>query len=103
MPLELTPWKRSVGLRPFWREMEDLWDRFLEEMPLAERPWGWTPPVDLSETDGSVHQKYGIHPIYVSPFFPDTAENCSQSRVPGEKYEENSGCGGRTETRRSFG
>ena len=54
MALDITPWRRAGGLRPFWREMDDFWNRFFEEMPLAERAWGWSPSVDVSETDGNV-------------------------------------------------
>jgi len=57
MALDITPWRRSGGLRPFWREMDDFWNRFFEEMPLAERAWGWSPSVDISETDGNVQIK----------------------------------------------
>lgn len=54
MALEMTPWRRPGGLRPFWREMDDFWKRFFSEMPLAERATEWEPAVDISETDGNV-------------------------------------------------
>jgi hypothetical protein len=25
---EVTPWRRTGALRPFWGEMDDLWNRF---------------------------------------------------------------------------
>jgi HSP20 family protein len=57
MALEMTPWRRSGGLRPFWREMDNFWNRFFTEMPMAERAWEWSPDVDISETDGNVMVK----------------------------------------------
>jgi HSP20 family protein len=57
MAYELTPWRRSGALRPFWREMDDLWNRFFGEMPLAEGAWEWMPSVDVSETDGTIMVK----------------------------------------------
>jgi HSP20 family protein len=54
MALDIAPLRRTGGIRPFWREMEDLWDRVVGEMPLAERSWEWMPSVDISETDGKV-------------------------------------------------
>jgi hypothetical protein len=49
MALEITPWRRFGSIRPFRREMEDLWDRFFRDMPLSERTWEWAPSVDISE------------------------------------------------------
>jgi HSP20 family protein len=57
MALELAPWRRRGALRPFRRELEEFWDRFFGEMPLAEGPEAWMPSIDISETDGSVMVK----------------------------------------------
>lgn len=57
MELEMTPWIRSGGLRPFWREMDNFWNRFFSEMPLAEKAWDWSPDVDIQEKDGNVMVK----------------------------------------------
>jgi len=57
MALEMTPWRRTGGLRPMWREMDDFWNRFVGEMPLTEAAWDWTPSVDISQTDGNVQVK----------------------------------------------
>lgn len=57
MALEMTPWRRTGGLRPMWREMDDFWNRFSGEMPLTEAAWDWTPSVDISQTDGNVQVK----------------------------------------------
>jgi HSP20 family protein len=57
MPFELTPWRRSGALSPVWREMDDVFNRFFRDMPLAERAWQWNPEVDISETDGNVMVK----------------------------------------------
>ncbi len=54
MALELTPWRRSGEIRPLWRELDELWNRFIGEVPLAQRALGWSPSVDISETDGNV-------------------------------------------------
>jgi HSP20 family protein len=37
--------------------MDDLWNRFFGEMPLAEHAWEWMPSVDIAETDGNVTVK----------------------------------------------
>jgi len=57
MAYELTPWRRTGALRPVWREMDDLWNRFFGQMPLAERAWEWMPDVDIAETDGNITVK----------------------------------------------
>jgi len=54
---EVTPWRRTGALRPVWREMDDLLNRFFGEMPLAERAWEWMPSVDIAETDGNITVK----------------------------------------------
>ncbi len=54
MALEMTPWRRPGSIRPYWREMDDFWNRFLEQTPLFERNLDWTPSVDVAETDGKV-------------------------------------------------
>jgi len=57
MALELTPWRKSSSaLRPLWREMDDLWNRFWGDMP-AEPALGWAPSIDVSETDGNIMVK----------------------------------------------
>ena len=53
--MELIPWRpfgREIGsLR---KEMDDLWNRFFGETPLARRfAEGWSPSVDISETKDS--------------------------------------------------
>lgn len=58
MALELTPWRRSRELRPFWRDMDDFMTRFFKDMPMTrEGAWGWVPTVDVTETDGNVMVK----------------------------------------------
>ncbi|MFO7963119.1 MAG: Hsp20/alpha crystallin family protein [Desulfobacterales bacterium] len=57
MAYELTPWRRQTAVRPYWRGLDDMFDRFLGEMAPAERAWEWTPSVDVSETDGNVQIK----------------------------------------------
>lgn len=54
MALEMTPWKSYGGLRPFYRDMDDWWNRFFRESPLSESSWEWTPTIDVSESDGKV-------------------------------------------------
>jgi len=54
MTLGLTPWKRRGEIGPFWKQMEDAWNRFFTEMTPTEHAWRWMPSVDISETDGSV-------------------------------------------------
>ncbi len=57
MALGLIPRRRAGDIAPPWREMEDFVNRFMEEMPLAERTLGWVPSVDISESDGKVMVK----------------------------------------------
>ena len=58
MALELTPWRRSGELRPYWRDMDDLMTRFFRDMPMMrEGAWDWVPTVDVTETDGNVMVK----------------------------------------------
>lgn len=57
MALGLIPRRRRDDIAPPWREMEDFVNRFMEEMPLAERTLGWAPSVDISESDGKVMVK----------------------------------------------
>ena len=57
MALGLIPWRRAGDIAPSWREMEDFFNRFIGETPLAERTLGWAPSVDISETDGNVMVK----------------------------------------------
>ena len=58
MALELTPWRRSGELRPYWRDMDDLMTRFFRDMPMMrEGTWDWVPTVDVTETDGNVMVK----------------------------------------------
>ncbi len=49
--MELTPWRPFGELRPFRKEMDRLWDRFLGETHFA-RTFSevWSPSVDISET-----------------------------------------------------
>jgi HSP20 family protein len=54
MAFEIAPWRRSAGMRPYWREMDDFFNRFFRNMPLTERGWEWAPSVDISETDGTI-------------------------------------------------
>jgi HSP20 family protein len=37
--------------------MEDFWKGLFGEMPLEGPDWGWTPSVDISETDGVIQVK----------------------------------------------
>ena len=57
MALGLIPRRRSYGIRPFWRESDDLWDRLYGESLPAERAWDWMPSVDVSESDGNITVK----------------------------------------------
>lgn len=54
MALGLIPRRRTSDIAPPWREMEDFVNRFMGEVPLAERTLGWTPSVDISESDGKI-------------------------------------------------
>lgn len=49
--MELTPWRPFGAMPSFRKEMDDLWNRFFGEIPLA-RTFGeeWTPRADISET-----------------------------------------------------
>ena len=49
--MELTPWRPFRELRPFWKEMDRWWDRFLADKPLAGMfTEDGFPSVDVSET-----------------------------------------------------
>lgn len=60
MALQLMPHRRgrrSTDIQPFWKEMEDFWSRFAGERPLTESSFGWTPPVDITESENSISVK----------------------------------------------
>jgi len=53
--MELVPWRPFGELSSFRGEMDKLWDRFLGERPFfKEFSAGWTPSVDISETDDNL-------------------------------------------------
>lgn len=53
--MELVPWRPFGELSSFRGEMDKLWDRFLGERPFfKEFSEGWTPSVDISETDDNL-------------------------------------------------
>jgi HSP20 family protein len=86
MALEIMPRRRSYGLRPFWREMDDFWNRFFEEAPLAERAWEWTPSVDISETDGNIQVKAELPGLEAKDIDVDVSGDVLTLR--GEKMKE---------------
>ena len=52
--MELMPWRPLSGLSPFRKEMDDLWNRFFNDIPRIRRFEGeWSPFVDVSETKDS--------------------------------------------------
>ena len=49
--MQLIPWRPFGQLSPFHKQMDELWNRFLGETPLARRVTEeWLPSVDISET-----------------------------------------------------
>jgi len=56
--MDLVPWKPFGELSLFRGEMDKLWDRFFGEKPFVKRfPEGWSPSVDISETEDSLFVK----------------------------------------------
>jgi HSP20 family protein len=52
--MELVPWRPFSGLSSFRKEMDDLWSRFIGDLPTVRRFEGeWAPSVDVSETKDS--------------------------------------------------
>ena len=96
MALEMTSWRRPGGLRPFWREMDDLWNRFFEEMPLAERTAGWMPAVDISEMDGYVQVKAELPGLEAKDIDVDVSGDIltlrGEKKMEEEKKEERYYC-----------
>lgn len=92
MALELTPWRRSSALRPLWREMDDLWNRFWGEMPATEPSLGWAPSVDISETDGNVLVKAELPGLDAKDIDVDVTGNVltlkGEKKTEEEKKEE---------------
>jgi HSP20 family protein len=91
MAFELSPWRRSSELRPFWREMEDLWDRFFRERPLAESGWQWAPSVDISETDGKVEVKAELPGLEAKDIDVEVTDNVLTLRGEKKMEEEKKG------------
>jgi HSP20 family protein len=49
--MQIIPWRPFGQLSPFHKQMDELWNRFLGETPLARRVTEeWLPSVDISET-----------------------------------------------------
>lgn len=86
MTLEMSPLRRTGGLRPFWGGMDDLWNRFLEEMPLGPRSMTWSPAVDVSETDGRIMVKAELPGLEAEDISVDVDDNVLTIR--GEKKTE---------------
>ena len=48
--MQLIPWRPFGQLSPFHKQMDELWNRFLGETPLARRVTEeWLPSVDISK------------------------------------------------------
>ena len=92
MTMELSPWRRTGALRPFWTGMGDFWNRFFEEMPLAERGQEWSPSVDISETDGKVQVKAELPGLEAKDIDVDITDNVltlrGEKKMEEEKEEE---------------
>lgn len=54
MAREIIPWRSTGGLRPFRSGMDDFWNRFFEERPQVEQARGWSPDIDVFESDSRV-------------------------------------------------
>lgn len=96
MALAMTPWRRPGSLRPFWREMDDFWNRFLGEMAPAERGWDWSPAVDISETDGNVMVKAELPGLEAKDIDVDVTGDVltirDEKKMEEEKREERYTC-----------
>jgi HSP20 family protein len=96
MALELMPWRRSGGIRPFWREKDDFWNRFFGEMPLEGRTWNWEPAVDISETDGQVQVRAELPGLEAKDIDVDVSGDIltlrGEKKMEEEKKEERYYC-----------
>jgi HSP20 family protein len=53
--MEMMPWRRRGELSELRREMDSLWNRFLDEVPLPRfRGHEWMPSSDVSETKDAI-------------------------------------------------
>lgn len=86
MAMEITPWRSTGSLKPLWREMDDFWNRLFNEKPLAERAWGWSPDVDVSESDGNVTVKAELPGLEAKDI--DVEVNADTLILRGEKKME---------------
>ncbi|MCK9275174.1 MAG: Hsp20/alpha crystallin family protein [Syntrophales bacterium] len=91
MAFELTPWRRMGEIRPFWREMENFWDQFLRETPQAESAWGWSPSIDVSETDGKIQVKAELSGLEPKDIDVDVTDNILTIKGEKKKEEEQKG------------
>ena len=53
--MDMVPWKPFGDIGSLRKEMDSLWNRFLDDSPLSRlMPQGWSPSADLSETKDKV-------------------------------------------------
>jgi HSP20 family protein len=71
--------------------MEDFWDRFFGGRSPAESPWGWTPSVDVSETDGKVQVKAELPGFEAKDIDVDVTDNVLTLSGEKKKEEEQKG------------
>lgn len=57
MALEIMPRTWGFGMRPLFRDADNLWNSFFGDTGLTNQEMEWTPSVDISETDGMVQLK----------------------------------------------
>jgi HSP20 family protein len=95
MSFEITPWRTFGGLRPFRRssDREDFLSRVFREMPLER---GWSPAVDVSETNGTVMVRAELPGLEAKDIDVDVTDNVltirGNKKMEEEKQEEQYYC-----------